>query len=68
MVGQLKKSLFAETNEHSKISHTCENSKIFKLTSKCFIFFNNKPPTTESHVKQGVFLHVILVRIIVLVL
>ena len=40
------KSLFALTSQDSTFSHTCENSKMFTITSKYFIFFNNKPPAS----------------------
>ena len=40
----IQKSLFAETNQDSTFSHTRENSKMFKITSKYSSFFNNKPP------------------------
>ena len=39
-----QKGLFEETNQDSTFSHTCENSKMFNITSKYFRFFNNKPP------------------------
>ena len=44
VVGQAQKSLFAKTNQVSTFSHTHENSKIFKITSKYFTFSNNKQP------------------------
>ena len=34
----IKKSLSAETNQDSTFSHTLENSKMFKMTSKYFSF------------------------------
>ena len=40
------KCLFVETNQDSKFSHTCENSKVFNITSKYFSFFSNKPPAS----------------------
>ena len=40
----IQKILFAETNQDSTFSHTCENSKMFNITSKHFSFFKNKPP------------------------
>ena len=39
----IQKNLFEETNQDSRFSHTCENSKMFNITSKYFSFFNNKP-------------------------
>ena len=42
----IQKSLFAETNQDSTFSHTCENSKMFNITSKYFIFLNYKPPAS----------------------
>ena len=42
----IQKSLFAETNQDSTFSHTRENSKMFNITSKCFSFFNSKPPAS----------------------
>ena len=39
----IQKNLFAETNQDFTFSHTCENSKMFNITSKYFSFFNNKP-------------------------
>ena len=39
----IQKRLFAETNQDSIFSHSHENSKMFNITSKNFIFFNNKP-------------------------
>ena len=40
------KSLFDETNQDSTFSHTCEDSKMFYITTKYFRFFNNKPPAS----------------------
>ena len=40
----IQKSLFAETNQDSTLSYTCENSKMLNITSKYFSFLNNKPP------------------------
>ena len=45
-VGQFKKILFAQTNQDSTFSHSRENSKVFNITSKYFIFFNNKAPSS----------------------
>ena len=42
----IQNSLFPLTNQDSTFSHTCENSKIFNITSKYFSFFNNKPPAS----------------------
>ena len=42
----IQKSLFAETNQDSTFCHTRDNSKMFKITSKYFNFFNNKPPVS----------------------
>ena len=42
----VQKSLFAWTNQDSTFSHTCENSKMFNITSKYFSFFKNKPPVS----------------------
>ena len=42
----IQKSLIAGTNLDSTFSHTQENSKMFNITSKCFSFFNNKPPAS----------------------
>ena len=42
----IQKSLFAETNQDPTFSHTRENSKMFNMTSKCFSFFNDKPPAS----------------------
>ena len=42
----IQKSLFAQTNQDSAFSHTRENSKIFKITSKYISFFNNEPPAS----------------------
>ena len=42
----IQKSLFAETNQDSPFPHTRENSKMFNIASKCFSFFNNKPPVS----------------------
>ena len=42
----IQKSLLAQTNQNSTFSYTRENSKIFHITSKCFSFFNNKPPAS----------------------
>ena len=42
----IQKSLFAETNQDSTISHTRENSKMFNIASKYLSFFNNKPPAS----------------------
>ena len=39
----IQKSLLAETNQDSTVSHTRENSKMLNITSKYFNFFNNKP-------------------------
>ena len=41
-----QKSLFAEINQDSTFSHTRENSKMFTITSKYIIFFNNNPPAS----------------------
>ena len=43
----VQKNLFALTNQDSTFSHTRENSKMFNITSKCFSFFNNKPPARD---------------------
>ena len=43
---RIQKSLFAETNQDSKFSHTREDSKMFNIVSKYFSFFNNKPPAS----------------------
>ena len=32
-------NLFAQTNQDSAISHSCENSKMFNITSKYLSFF-----------------------------
>ena len=40
----IQKSLSTQTNQDSTFSETCENSKMFNITSKYFNFFNNKPP------------------------
>ena len=40
----IQKSLFAETNQDFTFFRTRENSEMFNITSKCFSFFNNKPP------------------------
>ena len=45
-VWAIQKSLFPQTNQDSTFWHTCENSKMFKITSKYFSFFNNKPPAS----------------------
>ena len=42
----IQTSFFAETNQDSTFSHTCKNSKMFNITSKCLSFFNNKPPAS----------------------
>ena len=42
----IQKSLFAQTNQDSTFYRTCENSKMFNITSKYFSFFNNKPPAS----------------------
>ena len=34
----IQKSLLAEANQDSTFSHTCENSKMFNVTSKYFSF------------------------------
>ena len=65
MVVQIKKNLFAHTNKNSAISCTPEKLKIFKITSKCFSFFNNASPETDSRIEQEVLLHVIPIRLIV---
>ena len=39
----IQKSLFAETNQDSAFSYTRKNSKMFKIDTKYFSFFNNKP-------------------------
>ena len=40
----IQKSLFAQTNQDSIFSYIHENSKMFYITLKYFIFFNNKLP------------------------
>ena len=40
----IQKSLFASTSQDSTLSHTLENSKMCKITSKYFSVFNNEPP------------------------
>ena len=42
----IQKSLFAYTIKDSTFSHTCENSKMYNITSKYFNFCNNKPPAS----------------------
>ena len=39
----IQKSLFADANQDSAFSHIRKNSKVFNITSKYSIFFNNKP-------------------------
>ena len=48
-----QKSLFAEINQDSTFSHTHKNSKMFNITSKYFIFFNNDPPaSSDAHITR----------------
>ena len=61
----IQESLFAQTNQDSKFSHIRENSTMFNITSKCFSFFNNKPPTKMSRVYSKGFSFVFPVRVIV---
>ena len=39
----IQENLFAEANQDSTFSHTCESSKMSNINSKYFSFFNNKP-------------------------
>ena len=49
----IQKSLFAQTNQDSTFSHTRENSKMFNITLKYFIFFDNKPPASRvAHITR----------------
>ena len=59
----IHENLFPSTNQDSTIFFTWENLRMFNITAKYFIIFNNKPPT--SWVAHGIFVHVIPVRIIV---
>ena len=62
----IQNGIFADTNQDSTFSHTCENSKMFNITSKYFSFFKNKPPARcrVAHITRD-FLHVIPVHIMV---
>ena len=42
----IQKRLFAETNQDCTFSQTRENSKMFNITWKYFIFLKNKPPAS----------------------
>ena len=42
----IQRTIFAWTNQDSTFSHTCENLKMFNITSNYFRFFNNKPPVS----------------------
>ena len=61
----IQKSLFTETNQDSTFSHTCENSKMFNITSKYLSFLTTNHMQAESCIEQVIFLHVIAVHIIV---
>ena len=60
----IKKSLFAETNQGSTFSHTRENSKMFKITSKYFSFFNNKPIAKLSPTYKKGFSYMLFVFVL----
>ena len=66
----IQKRLFAQTNQDSTFSHTCKISKMLNTntTSKYFSFLTKNHLQAESCIQQGIFLHVIPVRIIVLCL
>ena len=53
MVGQFKKAYLHRSK--SRFSHTCENSKMFNITSKYFSFFSNKPPSDLVTVTEEIF-------------
>ena len=42
----IQKYLYAQTNQDSTFSRTRENSKMFNITLKYFILFNNELPAS----------------------
>ena len=61
----IRKSLFAQTNQGSTISHTRQNSKMFNKTSKEKSFLIINYLQAEQRIQQGIFLRAIPVCIIV---
>ena len=62
----IQKSLLAKTNQNSTFSHTHENSKMLNVTSKYSAFLTINHLQAESRIKQGIYLHVFPVCIIIL--
>ena len=49
---------FPKTNQSSAISHTWENSKMFKIISKYFSFLKNMPPVSwVAHITRVLVFH-----------